>query len=341
MWNLRSANLARLLGAWLVATPVIGLADQVVLNNGDRLSGKIVSLTDSKLVVKTEYAGVIRIALIRIVSLQTDVEMTIVRKDESRQFGRLTGDGKQLYVDDGTIPVPTVMFDQISTLMRGHVSGDEWKSTGQLSLGAADNHGNTTNRNVNVAAELITRNARNRFTVGGIGNYAANADQETESNALLYTQYDRFFSRLWYGNINASFANDKFTDIYLRSTLGLGAGYQIYDNKQTSLQVNAGLNYVQTDFYVAPTESYPGLRLATRYAHWFWEDLMQFFFDGSVTVSLRNNQDAFARVSTGVRFPLRDGFLASLQYLIAWENNPAPDQVALDRTLVVGVGYKW
>jgi len=316
-------------------------ADQVILTNGDRITGSVESLTDSKLVVKTEYAGDIKIDLSKIASVQTDAEMTLVLKDDGRLYGKLSGDGARLQIDSGTAAPQSVKRDRITDLYRGRVTGEEWKSTGRITLGASDSDGNTNVTRANVDAEIIVRNYWNRFTVGGWGNYATDQGTETESNSLIYGKYDRFLSRKWYAYANTSFENDKFRDIYLRSTVGVGSGYQIYEGKPTNWQVEGGIDYVNTNYYSAPNDDYPGLRLATRYDHWFWEDVTQFFFTGSVTMSLESYENAFAHVQTGLRFPLRNGFLASLQLNVDWEGNPSPGRDSIDRTVILGLGYKW
>ena len=337
----KPAVLASFVVALLLGAPLVGRADEIVLTNGDRITGSVRSLTDSKLVVNTEYAGDIKIDLSKIASVQTDAEMTLVLQDDGRLYGKLTGDGKRLQIDSETAAPQIVERDRIAELHRGRVTGEEWSTSGRVTLGASDSEGNTNVRRANLDAELITRNYRNRITLGGRGNYATDEDRETESNALVYGKYDRFLSRKWYVYASTSFENDKFRDIYLRSTVGVGTGYQIYESKLTNLQVEAGLEYVNTNYDTAPTEDYPGLRLATRYDRWLWEDVTQFFFDGSVTMSLEAYEDAFARVQTGLRFPLRNGFLASLQLNVDWDGNPAPDRESIDRTLILGLGYKW
>ena len=47
-------------------------ADEVVLNNGDRITGKMVDLADGKLSIKTEYAGVVKIDWSQVKTFSTD-----------------------------------------------------------------------------------------------------------------------------------------------------------------------------------------------------------------------------------------------------------------------------
>ena len=92
------------------------------------------------------------------------------------------------------------------------------------------------------------------------GNYASDRDTETESNATAYAKYDRFLTEKWYLYANTSFENDKFKDLRLRSTLGVGTGYQFFDTPRTILSLEGGIDYVHTDFYTQPTDDYPAAR---------------------------------------------------------------------------------
>mgnify|MGYP001770322730 CR=1 FL=1 len=56
-------------------------ADQVVLKNGDRLTGKIASLTDGKLVLNSEQAGQITVATADIATFQSDSPVELHLKD--------------------------------------------------------------------------------------------------------------------------------------------------------------------------------------------------------------------------------------------------------------------
>jgi hypothetical protein len=61
---------ALLLGFTLIAAGA--LADEIVLVNGDRLTGTVVKVEGGKLTLKTEYAGPIEIQADKIKSIMTD-----------------------------------------------------------------------------------------------------------------------------------------------------------------------------------------------------------------------------------------------------------------------------
>src|SRR5262245_52984415 len=89
---------ARCLLTLVLAMASLCRADQIVLDNGDRLTGKIVRLSSATVVVHTDYAGDVSIEMKRVASLRTDEVMTVVLEDNTRLHGRLSGDGRKLEV---------------------------------------------------------------------------------------------------------------------------------------------------------------------------------------------------------------------------------------------------
>jgi len=57
-------------------------AEQVTLKNGDRLTGTIINVSDKKLTLKTEYAGVISIEWDAVAQFSSDQPMVVTRTDK-------------------------------------------------------------------------------------------------------------------------------------------------------------------------------------------------------------------------------------------------------------------
>lgn len=64
-----------------VGTSTALCADQVYLRNGDRLTGKIVSLTEGKMVVNSELSGPVTIDLKNVRTFSSDLPLEIHLKD--------------------------------------------------------------------------------------------------------------------------------------------------------------------------------------------------------------------------------------------------------------------
>ena len=330
---------------WLgiaVSIAIPCLADTVTLDNGDRLSGTIVRREHGKLVIKTTYAGEVKVELKRIRNLHSDKTKTVVLDNEQRLYGKVSGDGAVITVQptDQGAPQrePTA---KVSNILHGIVTGREWSKEGHVSIGGSSSSGNTDVARLHADAETVAERGKDRYTMGAVVNYAEDQDVESESNALGYAKYDRFFTPKWYTYTNTILQHDKFKDIRFRGALGFGSGWQAIASSRTHLALEGGLGYVFSDFYTAPYDQFPTLRLALRYDHYFIPDKVQFFQKTEGYVGLGNAKKSFARAATGIRIHLNDNFIATTEYDINWDGEPAPDRVSTDRITLFTLGYKW
>ena len=70
--------LARLLAACLFSAAIPAFADQIVMKNGDRVTGSIVKKTDDKVTVKSAHFGTIELPWKEIESIKTDGPLVVV-----------------------------------------------------------------------------------------------------------------------------------------------------------------------------------------------------------------------------------------------------------------------
>ena len=102
------------------------LADEVVMNNGDRLTGTIKTSRDGKLVLETTYAGEIEIQITQIQRMVTDNPVTLVLEDDTRVSGILssTDYGRlqatlQFNFDRNNAPAENAKKNDYETLITG------------------------------------------------------------------------------------------------------------------------------------------------------------------------------------------------------------------------------
>ena len=336
--------LAGLLGCMVLGgvVPSTARADTVALRNGDQLTGTITGIDAGRLVLKTGYAGEVKIDLRAIDRFSSSGEMTSILKTEKRLFGRVSGDGESVRIEpvDGGAE-RSVATSELIGFEQGHMRERDVRLSGRINVGASRSSGNTEVTRLNVDSELIARRSANRFTLGLRGTSASDHGRQTESNAVATLKYDRFITPRWYGYASSTFEYDPFSDIRLRSTYGVGSGYQLIESQPTNLALEGGLDYVHTDFYDGADESFPAARLALRFDHWLIEGRMQFFHKSEGYASLERIEQSFVRTQTGLRFPLWDSFLAQAQLNYDWDGDPQPERKAVDQQVVFSLGYKW
>ncbi|MCW5622226.1 MAG: DUF481 domain-containing protein, partial [Burkholderiales bacterium] len=314
----------------------------VSMINGDRISGRIVGLDATTLTLQTDYAGEVKIALDQIAEADAEAPVTVVMKDGTRLAGVLSAAGGTLRLAPVSAQAPVVVRPaQVSTLEQGIVLVPAWHFGGRITLGISDSSGNSNVTRANASGEVHARRGRSRITAGLRGSYARDSGRDTEGNASANAKYDRFLDDKWYAYGNTSFEYDPFRDLRLRATLGAGSGYQVLDTDRTMLSVEGGLEFVSSQFYEQPDEDFPAARVALRADHWLWKEVVQLFLRTEGYANLETLRRSFVRTQTGLRFPLRNNFLAQAQLNVDWQGDPAPGTDAVDRSVVLSVGYQW
>jgi putative salt-induced outer membrane protein YdiY len=318
------------------------LADEILLANGDRLTGKIVRKESDTIVLSTSYAGDVTIRWADIRRITADEPVAVYFEDGSKLTGTVqpAGDGMVIVTSGELASDPTPLAKLRFINPSAEVSGEGAKVTGHINAGLSSSSGNTQAKKFFLDTEGLIRSRDDRYTFGARALNSYDRGTETESSWLAYGKYDRFFTKKWYGYVNSDFENDKFKDIRLRSTVGLGSGYQFFESEKTNLSLESGLTYVQTNFIVGEDEAYPAVRWALKYDHLLFSKL-RFFHAHEAYVGLESNDQMFVRSQTGLRVPLMDRLNATAQYNVDWENTPTEGRVKTDKTLLLTLGYTW
>jgi putative salt-induced outer membrane protein YdiY len=318
-------------------------ADTIQLTNGDRLTGEIVNKDRSTITLKTAYAGEVKITWSNVAQIQTDHPVSILMPNDTVLRGTIVPStvGEVLIQSDELGKSEIVEMDQLDYINPApEISRNVRITTGVANVGITATNGNNNTKNIHIDSEVVTRTKDNRFTIGAVANRATDGGVPSISNNRGYFKYDHFLDSKRYVYSNLSGENDRFKDLRLRTSAGLGRGYQIYESPDLNLSVEGGLNYVKEDYWLKQDKQFPSMRWSMKYNQLFFEKLTA-FHEQEVIISLANAQDMLARTKTGLRFPLSRQLVGTLQYNIDWDRTPAPDTVSMDRTLMFNLGYIW
>lgn len=319
-------------------------ADTVWLKNGDKITGTIGVKVSNKLTVKTSYADEVKINWNEIHSIDADKPMLMQLMDGSIVNGRLVhSDEGQVILDEETsTPLVDTELDEIHYINPTRdLIGEGYVWTGNLSLGGAFNNGNSTNRNMQFNGESVLRGLDNRYTVQGYYYWAEDNDQQTQNNARVRGQYDHFFTKKWFSYLNTIQEKDRFRDIKLRSTYGVGSGYQIFEGEKLNLSVEGGVSLIKQDYYEESDDSHAALRWAVNYNQYLFDSFVQAFHRHEVLYTPRDPSQILVYSSTGLRFPFIFGLSASTQVDYNYDSRPVDDRVKGDTRALFTLGYSW
>jgi putative salt-induced outer membrane protein YdiY len=315
-------------------------ADQIVLANGDRLTGKVVSKTEDTLKFRTEYAGEIKVRWKNVVSITTDEPVTVMSANGELRKERLeyakTGSVK-LISEGASREMPLAELAHINP--PPHVSGTGVSYTGRIDVLASASRGNTDDERLFVQGRLTARAKSYRYSINARAERKDESGVRTASNGLLAANYDRFLDTDRFAYVRTSLENDEFKDIRVKATLGGGLGWQIFDTKEIELALRGGLDYVVLDRQDGDPKNYPALGWGINYSHWLWPDHLQLFHDQQGFMNLNDASDITLRTITGVRLPIGSGLSANAQLNLDYEGDAGPGTDKTDAQVLLGLGY--
>lgn len=316
------------------------LADEVHLVNGDRVTGEIARMEKGVLLLKTTFAGDITLKWEEVSCITSDREHTFRLKNNEVWIGRADcpasgkiqivveriGESAELSLGDleainPSPPPPAVTY-------KGNIVG-----------GGSLSRGNTDETAANVSAGFEARSKRHRFTLAGKYNYGETAKEITTRNGLGRIKYDFFVRKNLYTFAQARFERDDFQDLNLRSTMGLGLGYQILDTKQTSLFAEAGISYFNEDFMEAKDRDFSTARESVGFNIDILPKRITFFHLHELYFSLEESKSYYLSSEQGFRLMLFRTFFANFQVDFSYNSKPAPGREKSDIAYIASLGY--
>jgi hypothetical protein len=250
----------RTLGFLLALSAIPLLADQVVLKNGDTLTGSIVKKDGGKLTIKSEFLGEVSMPWSAVKSVRSDEPLTVELPKDQKAIGKVVTEGDTLQVVTPT-ETKTAMLGEIGA-MRNPAEQRTWERlqhpgllelwTGYFDLGFAMARGNARTDTLTNAfnATRVTRHDKvNVFFNQIYGTARTNDVTATIANAVRGGwSYNRDIKgRLFLTTIN-QYDHDTFQKLDLRFVAGGGFGYNAVKNPRTTLAFIGAANYSRENF---------------------------------------------------------------------------------------------
>jgi hypothetical protein len=265
------------------------LADQIVLKNGDKITGSITKSDGKVLVIHTDAAGDLTVKFDAIQSITSAGDLNITLGGKTA-VGPVTTTGTDVVVATraGT-PVEAPMSS--ITLVRSPAEQAAYEKTlhpgfgqgwaGGVNLGFALTAGNSETKNLNIGFNAIRTGFHDKLILYETTNYAASVTKmQGEPNVFATTansnsggfRYDRDINPRTFGFVSGDFFSNSLQDLDLRSVFGGGIGFHAIKKPNTTLDLLAGLNYTHESFSGLTNPNPPpscvvGTEPSCRYSH--------------------------------------------------------------------------
>ena len=238
------------------------LADQVVLKNGDIVTGSIVKKDGAKLTIKSEFLGEVSMPWSAVQSIRSDEPVTVELPGDQKVVGRLQTQGETLQVIVGPTDTRTAPLAQVGAV-RNPAEQRSWERlqnpgifelwTGYFDFGLALARGNarTDTMTTNFNATRVTRHDKTTVNLSQIyGTARVNNRVDSIANAIRGGwSYNRDIRGRLFATMFNQYEHDVFQNLDLRFVVGGGLGYNAIKNPRTTFALIGGINYQRENFF--------------------------------------------------------------------------------------------
>jgi putative salt-induced outer membrane protein YdiY len=289
------------------------LADQVILKNGDRISGTILQYDGKNLILKSDLAGDLTIPWANVTGLTSTQPLNITLKDGQRVVGTVTTEGTKFNVatkETGTVAAARdsvqfirnqpqqVAYDTEIDRYKNPRLIDLW--TGTFDLGFTQTSGNTENENFTLGATAVRATTRDKITVNYTEIYAtsnASGPNLTTANAKRGSiAYNLNLSKKMFVFGLVDLENDQFQSLNLRFAPAGGAGDHAIKNDKTTFDLSLGASMDREFFQATATVPAGSPSLNQTYAEILMGEELTHKF--SKTFSMHENLVFYPNVSS-------------------------------------------
>lgn len=256
------------------------LADQLVLKNGDRLTGTIIKSDGKVLVMKSAFAGDVTIDWTAIQQITSDQQLHVGLSNGQTAVGPVTAsDGKVKVVTRtrGTVETPkeNVILIRNDAEQAAYEQSlnpglrENWE--GGANVGFALTRGNSQTKNLALAFNANRKTLHDKLGLYANSVFATNdapgAVPSTTANAEQGgIRYDHDITPRLFGFVGADFQADSLQTLDLRSVLGGGLGFHAIKRDATTLDLLAGANYTH-EKYTAFSLNFAAATLGEEFMH--------------------------------------------------------------------------
>jgi putative salt-induced outer membrane protein YdiY len=238
----------------------IAFADQIILKNGDKITGTIVKKDGDSIVIKTESAGIVTVVWSAVEKIVSDTKLNVTLTDGQLIKGKVDTENNKVNVQTenaGTVAVEKekinivrsdaeqANFEAEQERLRNPGLGDLWN--GNADVGYAMTSGNSRTSTFTAAVRASRESSRDKISVYANAIKASNSNtgrSVSTANALWYgARYDVNLNKKTFAFGAADFEHDRPQKLRVRSSFGAGLGYRAVRNDRTQLDLFAGAAY--------------------------------------------------------------------------------------------------
>jgi hypothetical protein len=332
-------------------------ADQIVLKDGDRVTGKIVKKDGQILTVESKNFGPIAVKWDDIDTIQTDEPLNVVLPGDRTVKANLQSQDGRIQVAAPEAPQAVAAAEIVA--LRNEAEQrlyerlldpgllDLWTITGSLNIAGAAGNAKTSLITTPINFVRASRTSRTTAYFNSIRSKATvnGVSAETAQAVRGGWAFSRNLTNKIFFNAFNDYEYDKFQALDLRVVLGGGLGYQVWKGETGQFGFLGGFAWNREAFTPAP----PALAFTRNSAEGYWGN--DFNYKLNTRTSLVQAFRMFNNVSNGGEYRVNFDISASTALLrwLDWNvalsdrylSNPAPGRKRNDFLYTTGFGFRF
>lgn len=340
---------------FLTAFSPVVRADQVALTNGDRITGKILSIDKKTLVIKTKLMGEVKIDRSGVASIVTEEPLNVTLDSGKRLVGTITAGPESVTIkkpdntEIGVKPasVKAIRNDQEQAAWEREQKRltnpgwlDFWAGNFDFGLATARGNARTTTLSTGARAERVTGFDKLSFRFSQI--YSTQSTTEpfgvTANRANGTARYERNLNRKMYGFGFGDLTSDEFQDLDLRSVLGGGFGLHVYKTDAGHFDLSAGGSWSREKFSTPLTRTAGEVVLREESSHKLTR-LLQVRQSLSLYPNMSDTGQYRMDFNGGLAYRIASFLSLNLDLTDHYLSNPVANKKKNDLLLTTGVSF--
>ncbi len=331
-------------------------ADTVLFKNGDRMTGKLISIIKEKMSFKSDVAGKVVVNLSDVQNFWTDDKIKINLKDGTILQRRvLKGEAGRFAIQGtGILQPQTFDFGDVASVNPPPVPKVKWK--GSIMAGFTGTHGNTFNESGSIIFNASRRTKKDLTNIEGIYIVSRTKDADTkektttEESVKIGGKYDYFLTQKIYSYLKCSYKKDHVADLDRRVITGIGGGYQFIDTDKIKLLTDVGLALLSEKYTTkdpvtnekeVDTTSEMSLQIGYNFDCEF-NDKIIFMHKLSYLPSIEESfSDYFMHADAELKFLLTKSMFSSFKAIFDYDSTPPEGVGSTDTKYIFSLGWNF
>jgi hypothetical protein len=315
--------------------------DVLIMDNGDHITGEVVTVSRGMLTFKTDNLGTLSVKWRHVAELRSKNSFTIETGDGTIYFGSLApASDRQLRVVDDEESAVTLDLDTVVYV--GRVKDSLWKRLdGSVDVGYSFTQSNGATQ-LNVDATVGERTEKRRVNITYSSSFNTQNDAAETTRNSLEGQYDRLFEGRWFAIGFAKAQQNSGLDLDLRTLFAGSVGRELYHSNLNLFAVTAGLGY-NRERYAGEDDTFNSLEFigGLEFSHFSFDDhKTQFTNKLAVVPSLTESGRVRLQLDTQFRRKVVGNLYWNIKFYETYDSRP-PQKDANKNDFGITTSFGW